>query len=225
MAYAKICGVADVDLPWCKLQHLGAEGVKDEELLAVVLRTGYGVQNVLELSDSILSKHALSHLIGMDLQALRGIKGISKGKAEVLAASFELARRGLNQGIGILPSISSPSDAVDLLTDIKDAMKEHFVALYLNARNQVINRETICVGSLNSALVHPREVFLPAVGSSSASMIVAHNHPSGDVTPSREDIELTRRLVQVGEILGIEVLDHIIVGSQRFISMKEANIF
>ena len=99
------------------------------------------------------------------------------------------------------------------------------MALFLNARNQVICRENVSVGSLNASLVHPREVFVPAVGSSAASVILAHNHPSGDVTPSREDIELTRRMVQAGEIMGIEVLDHLIVGSERFLSMKEANVF
>ena len=99
------------------------------------------------------------------------------------------------------------------------------MAVFLNARNQVICREDVSVGSLNASLVHPREVFVAAVGSSAASVILAHNHPSGDVTPSREDIELTKRMVQAGEIMGIEVLDHLIVGQERFLSMKEAGLF
>ena len=111
------------------------------------------------------------------------------------------------------------------LRHIRDLKKEHFVAIFLNARNQVIKTETISVGSLNASLVHPREVFAPAVGISSASVILGHNHPSGDVTPSREDIDLTKRMVQAGEILGVEVVDHLIVGSDRFLSMKEANVF
>ena len=108
---------------------------------------------------------------------------------------------------------------------IRDLRKEHFVAIFLNARNQIIKTETISVGSLNASLVHPREVFAPAVGISAASVILGHNHPSGDVTPSREDIELTRRMVQAGEIMGVEVVDHLIVASDKFLSMKEANVF
>lgn len=220
-----IPGVADVDHPNLKLKRLGGEALKDEELLAVVLRTGYAEQNVLEVCSKILGKHPISSLLGMGRDELVRIKGISAGKADMLLASFELARRGLNQGMGILPSITCPADGAAMLADIKDCKKEHFVALFLNARNQVICRETVSVGSLSASLVHPRELFAPAINSSSASVIIAHNHPSGDVTPSREDIELTRRMVQAGDIMGIEILDHLIIGGERFLSMKEANLF
>ncbi len=112
-----------------------------------------------------------------------------------------------------------------MLTDIKDQRKEYFIALFLNARNQVIHKEVVSVGSLNASLVHPREVFAPAINSAAASVILAHNHPSHDVTPSREDIDLTRRMVQAGDIMGIEILDHMIIGGERFLSMKESNLF
>lgn len=220
-----IAGVAEVDMPREKLERLGAEALRDEELLAVLLRTGYEGKNVLEISRGILRTYPPEKLVDLKLDALRQIKGVGQAKAAGLVAGFELARRGLNRDLGIAPSISRPADAAGLLADIKDHRKEHFVALFLNARNQVICREDVSVGSLNASLVHPREVFAPAVGSSAASVILAHNHPSGDVTPSREDIELTRRMVQAGEIMGIEVLDHIIVASGRFLSMKEANLF
>lgn len=220
-----IVGVADVDMPREKLERLGPEGLRDEELLAILLRTGYEGRNVLEISRGIVKRYPVNKLVDMDLKELTTIKGIGRAKAAGLVAGFELAKRGLNQGIGIEPTITSPADVLGLLTDIKDLRKEYFVALFLNARNQVICRENVSVGSLNASLVHPREVFVPAVGSSAASVILAHNHPSGDVTPSREDIELTRRMVQAGEIMGIEVLDHLIVGSERFLSMKEANVF
>lgn len=220
-----IAGVADVDMPREKLERLGPEGLRDEELLAILLRTGYEGRNVLEISRGIVKRYPVNKLVDMDLKELTTIKGIGRAKAAGLVAGFELAKRGLNQGIGIEPSITSPVDVLGFLTDIKDRRKEYFVALFLNARNQVICREDVSVGSLNASLVHPREVFAPAVGSSAASVILAHNHPSGDVTPSREDIELTRRMVQAGEIMGIEVLDHLIVGSERFLSMKEANVF
>ena len=220
-----IAGVADVDMPREKLERLGPEALRDEELLAILLRTGYEGRNVLEISRGIIKRYPVNKLVDMDLSKLTTIKGIGRAKAAGLVAGFELAKRGLNQGMGIAPSITSPADVLGLLTDIKDRRKEYFVALFLNARNQVICREDVSVGSLNASLVHPREVFAPAVGSSAASVILAHNHPSGDVTPSREDIELTRRMVQAGEIMGIEVLDHLIVGSERFLSMKEANVF
>ena len=220
-----IAGVADVDMPREKLERLGPEALHNEELLAILLRTGYEGRNVLEVSREIFRRFSVDELVDMDLKKLTTIKGIGRAKAAGLVAGFELAKRGLNQGMGIEPSITSPADVLGLLTDIKDRRKEYFVALFLNARNQVICRENVSVGSLNASLVHPREVFAPAVGSSAASVILAHNHPSGDVTPSREDIELTRRMVQAGEIMGIEVLDHLIVGSERFLSMKEANVF
>jgi len=220
-----IPGVADVDLPWAKLSQRGSEGLRDEELLAIVLRSGYGSQNVLETASHILKDHPISELVTLALCQLIKIKGVSKTRAEELVSAFELARRGLNQGLGLAFSISSASDAASLLSDIKDRKKEHFVALFLNARNQVICREDVSVGSLNASLVHPREVFAPAVGSAAASVILAHNHPSQDVTPSKDDIDLTRRMVSAGEIMGIEVLDHIILCKERFLSMREANLF
>ena len=221
----RIAGVADVDMPREKLERLGAEALRDEELLAILLRTGYEGRNVLEISRGIIRRFSVETLVEMELEALTKIKGVGRAKAAGLIAGFELARRGFNRGMGIAPSIACPADAVGLLTDIKDRRKEHFVALFLNARNQVICREDVSVGSLNASLVHPREVFAPAVGSAAASVILAHNHPSGDVTPSREDIELTRRMVQAGEIMGIEVLDHIIVTSNQFLSLKDSNAF
>ena len=215
--------VAEIDLPCNKVRRLGVEALRDDELLAIVLRNGYG--NGLEIAERILRKHTTSDLIGLSHDDLCKIKGMTRAKADVLSALFEFAKRGLKQGLGIAPSITRPADAVALLTDIKEAKKEHFIAMFLNARAQLICRETVSVGSLNASLVHPREVFAPAIGSSAASVILAHNHPSSDVTPSREDIDLTRRMVQAGEIMGIEVLDHLIIGADRFLSMKESNLF
>ena len=180
---------------------------------------------MLKVTRAILRKHPPSALLEMGFEALTRIKGIGRAKGAGLVAAFELSRRALNQGMGIAPAISRPADVLPVIADIKDRRKEYFVAVFLNARNQVICREDVSIGSLNASLVHPREVFFPAVGSSAASVILAHNHPSGDVTPSREDIELTRRMVQAGEIMGIEVLDHLVVGAERFLSMKEANLF
>ena len=118
--------------------------------------------------------------------------------------------------------VSAPGDALAYVVDIKDQQREHFKTLYLNARNQIVHSELTSIGSLSSAIVHPREVFHWAVQYHAASVILAHNHPSGDVAPSQDDINLTRRLVQAGEILGIDVLDHIIVGPDDFISSEGA---
>lgn len=225
MRKKSIPGVADVDLPSVKLFERGVEALRDEDLLAVVLKTGYGEMNVLEASESILKHHPLSNIVSLDIHQLCKVKGISKSKAEILVCAVEMVKRGLNQGMGIAPSISCPEDGAHLVSDIKNQKKEYFVALFLNSRNQVLCRENVSIGSLNASLVHPREVFAPAIGSAAASVILAHNHPSGDPTPSREDIELTRRMVSAGEIMGIEVLDHLVIGRDRFLSMKEANLF
>ena len=208
------------DQPREKLHRVGPEGAKNEELLAIILRDGS-----LSSSSAILRDHPVEQLMTMPRDRLSRIKGIGTRRADTLIAAFELARRGLGQGIGILPCISRPTDVLPVIADIRDKKKEYFLAVFLNARNQVICREDVAIGSLNASLVHPREVFVPAVGSSAAAVILAHNHPSGDVTPSREDIELTRRMAQAGEIMGIEVLDHIIVASERFLSLKEAKLF
>ena len=122
-------------------------------------------------------------------------------------------------------TISRPGDAVEFLKDLKDKPREHFVVLHLDTRNRVISRETVSIGTLNASLVHPREVFLGAIKACAATIIVAHTHPSGDVTPSAEDIQLTKRLHKAGKILGIEVLDHVIIGGDKFMSMKEAGSF
>jgi DNA repair protein RadC len=124
----------------------------------------------------------------------------------------------------VLPAISNPADAIPMISEIKDERKEHFICLYLNARNQIIHKETVSIGSLSASIVHPREVFLVAITHSAASIILAHNHPSGDVSPSQDDIDLTHRLVRAGEIMGIEILDHIIVASTDFVSLKSRGV-
>jgi DNA repair protein RadC len=219
-----IDGIAPIDLPRERLARYGAEALKDHELLAIVLGTGYRGCNVLEVAQAILKTHPKEALMEMDMERLIHLKGVGKAKASVLVAAFELARRGLQQGLGVLPTISNPAAAVALLTEIKDQRKEYFLCLYLNARNQVIHKEVISIGSLSASIVHPREVFQVAVFHSAASVILAHNHPSGDVSPSKDDIELTGRLVKAGEIMGIEVLDHIIISTADFLSLKERGL-
>lgn len=218
---SRIDGVADVDLPREKLERVGAAALKSEELLAILLRTGYEGRNVLALARRVLERHSCDQLVRMSLADLVEIKGIGRAKASILVAAFELARRAFDTDVGIAPTINSPRDVLPIIADIKDHRKEHFLALFLNGRNQVIRREDVSVGSLSQTLVHPREVFGPAIGSSAASVVLAHNHPSGEVHPSQNDLELTRRMVQAGEIMGIEVLDHVIISSKAFLSFKE----
>lgn len=230
----RIIGVAEVEQPIYKIQERGAESLPDEELLALVLRIPQRNDlNVLATLRGFLRKNPLGSLADIQIETPAGQlarrhiigKDLTKAQLLTLKAVLEFARRVLDRGMGVEPSITSPVDVLPELRDIKDKKREYFVTVFLNARNQIIQREIVSVGSLSASLVHPREVFAPAIASSAASVILAHNHPSGDVTPSREDIELTRRLVQVGELIGITVTDHLIVGSDRFISMKEANVF
>ena len=203
--------------PQDRLERLGPMAVKDAELLGTILGKP-------ERAEGILSDYPKEALVDMSLEQLLKIEGLSKAKAKTLLAAFELARRGLHKGLGVRPVISAPGDSLHYLTDIKDHPREHFVCLYLNARNQVMRKEVVSIGSLSSAIVHPREVFGLAVALPVASVILAHNHPSGDVSPSQDDLNLTRRLVQVGEILGIDVLDHVIISCDDFLSMKERGL-
>lgn len=216
--------VAQVELPRERLARHGVEALRDCELLAILLGTGYRGHNVMQVAQAVLDRHPKEELIAMRLEELSRLKGLGKVKAATLVAAFELARRGLQLGMGIMPAISTPAETVHLLAEIKDQRKEFFLCLYLNARNQVIHKEVISIGSLSASIVHPREVFQVAVQHSAAGVILAHNHPSGDVSPSKDDIDLTRRLVQAGDIMGIEVLDHIIIAAADFLSLKERRL-
>ena len=229
-----INGVYEIEQPIYKIQENGAESLPDEELLALVLRMPQrNGSDVLAKLRGFLKRNPLRSLANFQLEHPPGQivnreivgKDLSKAQLLTLKAVLEFSRRVLDRGMGLDTPITSPADALPEIRHIRDLRKEHFVAIFLNARNQIIKTETISVGSLNASLVHPREVFAPAVDISAASVILGHNHPSGDVTPSREDIELTRRMVQAGEIMGVEVVDHLIVASDKFLSMKEANVF
>lgn len=162
-----------------------------------------------------------TELMDVSEQQLITIKGIGMGKARQITALLKLAKALTTPSFDQY-TIRNPKDVYDLLApDFRYQTKEHFTCLFLNTKNRVIFKEIISIGSLNAAIVHPREVFRAAIKRCSASLICAHNHPSGDSTPSKEDITLTKRLVEAGEIVGIEVLDHIIIGGNNFVSLKE----
>lgn len=208
-------------MPREKLAEKGSTALKDYELMAILLRTGMEGKDVMQISNEILKKFPTKKLLALDYAKLSKIKGIGPGKASLLLAAFELTKRALEVEDNNLPTINSAKDAMAQLQELRAAKKEHFAVLYLNARNQLMHKETISIGTLNASLIHPREVFKPAVDHLAASVIVAHNHPSGDCEPSDDDLEVTQRLKEAGKILGVEVIDHIIVTGSGFHSLEK----
>lgn len=205
-----------------KLLEQGPETLSDQELLAILLRMGTKNKSALDLAQDILTGGGLTFLAKSSPDELSQKKGIGLAKAAQLKAAVELGRRLNRQALGPKPLIRTPSEAFQVVRGELDFLdREHFMVINLNTRNQVIAIDTVSVGSLNSSVVHPREVFKLPIKRSAASLILTHNHPSGDVTPSKEDLDVTRRLVDAGRILGMEVLDHLIVGQNNFLSMKE----
>jgi DNA repair protein RadC len=206
-----------------RMQQFGAQALSNAELLAILLRTGTYAESAVRLAQKVLIEAgSLRNLVDMNREQLMTIKGIGSAKALQIQASIELGRRLARTSMSDTITIRSPQDvSTYLMEDLRYLQKEHFVCLFLNTKNHVIGQETLSMGSLNASIVHPREVFRAAIKRSSASIICVHNHPSGDPTPSPEDIQMTARLVEAGQIIGIEVLDHIILGDQNFVSLKE----
>ncbi|MDX8342006.1 RadC family protein [Rossellomorea sp. YZS02] len=201
----------------------GASSLSNQELLAILLRTGTKSESVLQLSNRLLNQFdGLNLLKDASLEEITKTKGIGLAKAVQIMAAVEFGRRISNLAFDDRYSIRSPEDGANyVMNDMRFLAQEHFVCLYLNTKNQVLHKQTIFIGSLNASIVHPREVFKEAFRRSAASIICIHNHPSGDPTPSREDIEVTKRLVECGRIIGIDILDHLIIGEKKFISLKE----
>ncbi|WP_042359604.1 DNA repair protein RadC [Geomicrobium sp. JCM 19055] len=204
----------------------GADKLSNVELLAILLRTGSRQESVIELSQRILTAFGgLLPLKEATLEELQAIKGIGRVKAIEIRAVLELGKRIHTTSDKSRVIISSPNDAVDLvMEDLRFLKQEHFVAIYLNTKNQVIHKQTLFIGSLNSSIVHPREVFKEAIRRSAASVIALHNHPSGDPEPSEEDKAVTRRLFECGQLLGIELLDHIVIGDHKYVSLRELEV-
>ena len=215
----KIKDLPKVDRPREKLEKYGPERLSDSELLAILLRTGNKGVNVVELSGRILRKFSGAGLAKASVKELKNTFGLGSAKASEIVACFELGRRHLQNKKSIL--LLSPQDVWNELKDIRDNKKEHFVIFFLDSRNQEIKREVVSVGSLNTNLVHPREVFEPAVRHLAAQVIIAHNHPAGDPSPSQEDSDITKQLVDAGKLLGIEIKDHVIVSKSNFFSFAE----
>lgn len=214
----KIKDIAKVDRPREILEKYGPEKLSNAQLLAILLRTGTQDCNVIELAKKILKKFPQEKLLTASIGELKNIHGLGKVKASEIIACLEFGRRMLKDKKSAL--ILSPKDVWENCRDIRDHKKEHFVVFYLDTRNQEIKREVISIGTLNANLVHPREVFEPAIRHMAAQIIVTHNHPSGNPEPSDDDLVITKRLTEAGKILGIEVLDHVIITKTAYLSVK-----
>lgn len=212
-----------------RLLKYGAENLTDAELLAIIIRTGSRSETAVNLSQRLLlgekGVNGLRFLVEASIEELGKIKGIGIAKAAQIKAAIEIGKRLASLSQSERPVIKYPGDVRNLLMEeMRYLDKEYFKIILLNIKNQVIHVEDVSVGSLNSSIVHPREIFKIAIRRSSAALILVHNHPSGDPTPSGEDVEITRRLVESGKLLGIDVLDHIIIGDGRYTSLKEKGL-
>ncbi|WP_342305651.1 DNA repair protein RadC [Methanolobus sp. ZRKC5] len=205
-----------------RLLKYGPDALSNAELLAIILRTGTQKENIINLCSRIFSEYNIKQLSHANISRLTQIHGIGNAKAAQIAAVFELARK--LEGFTDDPKrkIKSPADVYSLLYPrMREHKRERLVALLLDTKNHVIREEVVSIGSLNANIVHPREVFKAALMESCASVILSHNHPSGDPTPSREDIAVTEKLVEGGKLLGIDVLDHVVIGDGRYVSLKD----
>ncbi|NMB96156.1 MAG: DNA repair protein RadC [Clostridiaceae bacterium] len=216
--------------PYEKLEKYGAEMLSDAELLAIIIKTGTRNETSVSLAQRILARDeegkGIAALHDFSLEQLRSISGIGKVKAIQIKAAMELSKRVAsaigNNGKIIIRSSNDVSRL--LMEDMRHLKKEVFKVLLLNTKNHLIKQMNVSVGSLNASIVHPREVFSEAVKTGCSSVIFVHNHPSGDPEPSKEDIDTTRKLADAGKILGINVLDHIIIGNGIYVSLKEKGI-
>lgn len=211
--------------PQERISNLNPNWVSNTELLAAILETDCKGVSAMDMAGDILKlcgDNGLAGLADIPLAELMSIKGISKNKAARILAAVEMSRR-IGRGFNKTPNvITCPDDAAEYaMPRFKNEQREHFAVILVNIKNHILDMPIISVGSLTASVVHPREVFKAAIKRTAAALILVHNHPSGDPTPSREDITTTARLVEVGKLMDIPVLDHIIIGRDRYVSFKE----
>jgi len=209
-----------------RLKKVGVDNLSLQELLALIIERGKRGENVLSVAQNLLAHFgSLAKIKEASLEELQKVKGIGFATACKLKAAFKLGEKALEYSEKYSQKIETPKDVFNLLkNELGDKKKEHFKLLSLNSRNKLISIDDISIGTLNASLAHPREVFLATIKHSAASIILVHNHPSGDPTPSKDDIEITKRIVEAGKILGIEVLDHIIITKTKVFSFKDKRL-
>jgi len=207
------------------MQH-GPQALTTAELLAILIRVGNQERSAISLGEHLLAEFgSINEVAAASVEQLSVVKGIGEAKAAQIKAAIEFGKRVSLFGSSDRPTINTPQDAANLvISDLRYLKKETLKSILVDTKSRVIAVKTVSIGDLTSSIVHPREVFKDAVLASAASVIVAHNHPSGDPTPSVEDVTITRRLMSAGEILGIELLDHLVVGDGNFVSLKERGL-
>ena len=218
----KIKDFPATERPRERLLKYGPETLSEAELLAIVLRTGTSGMNSIEMCRHIFTSINLKKLSRCTIQELVKIRGIGPTKACQIVSVFELSRRLETYIEEQKPKVSCPDEIYRFIyPKIREEKQEKFIILCLDTKNQIISDKTIFIGSLDSSIVHPREIFKTALLMSAASIVLIHNHPSGDPTPSREDIVITNRIIESGKLLGITVWDHLIIGDSCYVSLKQ----
>lgn len=225
--HATIKDLPEEERPRERLARHGASVLSNAELLAILLRTGTKEESAISLAHRILAQEqGLRYLAESNIEQLSSINGIGGAKAAQIKAAIELGKRLAAFEPGEDKPLKCPQDVARLLMEeMRYLKKEHMKLILLNVKCNLISVEEISIGSLNASIVHPREIFNPAIRKSSASIIMVHNHPSGDPSPSSEDVSITARIAEAGKLIGIELVDHIIIGDGKYISMKEKGLF
>ena len=208
-----------------KLAKCGVKNLSNSELLAIILRTGSKEENILELSNKIFGKYNLRQLSKLSLNQIQKEKGIGFAKACQILAWFEFGKRLNSFNEEEKPIIKRAKDVAKLfLSEMGNLDKENFKGVFLDTRNKILRHETIFIGTLNESIIHPRDIFKIALEENAASVIFLHNHPAGNLEPSEEDIKTTKELIEAGNLLGINVLDHLIIGKNKYLSMQEEKL-
>jgi DNA repair protein RadC len=217
-------GVSDLPRgvrPREKMMQGGPRGLSHVELLAVILGTGTRKENVLRVAERLIRRYGVGALPALTVKEWMANPGVGDARACRLAALFELARRVEKLASREAPRITSPKEVYAQVKDLGTAKKEHLLGLYLDSQNHLLARETISIGSLNTTRTHPREILQPAITHLALGFILVHNHPSGTLVPSADDVEFTRAIVKAGDLMGIPLYDHVIVSREGFVSLKE----
>lgn len=221
-----IKNLPDNDRPRERLMNVGVKNISNEDLISIILKTGTKNKSVKELSNIVLSTYkGINNMRNIEVNTITKINGIGKVKALELIAAIELGRRVYYEKQVVNRRITNSNDIYEFFYNMLSNLKqEHFYALYLDNKKNIIDKRLLYIGTINGSIAHPREIFKNAYLMSASFIVCVHNHPSGDPNPSKEDINITLRLKECGKIMGIELLDHIIIGNNKYVSLKEKGI-